>query len=34
MAARMRFVHQAIQELKTEDPNTNITEHYLRQLVR
>lgn len=34
MAARMRFVQQALAELKAEDPNTNVTEHYLRQLVK
>lgn len=34
MAARMRFVQQALDELKKEDPNTNVTEHYLRQLVK
>lgn len=34
MVARMRFVQQALAELKAEDPNTNVTEHCLRQLVK
>ena len=34
MAARLRFVQQELAEIKAEDPNTNVTEHYLRQLVK
>lgn len=32
--ARMRFIHQAVEELKQEDPGTQITVHYLRKLVK
>jgi hypothetical protein len=33
-ATRMRFARQAIQELKKEDPDTQVTEHYLRHLIK
>ena len=32
--ARMRYVKEAVKELKMEDPNTRITEHFLRQLIK
>ncbi|MEG1868991.1 MAG: hypothetical protein RR219_08700 [Clostridiales bacterium] len=32
--ARMRFAHQAIEQLRQEDPNTPITVHYLRHLMK
>lgn len=31
--ARMRYIHQALAELKKSDPDTPITEYYLRRLV-
>lgn len=34
MAARMRFAHQAFEELKKEDPETKVTEHYIRKLIK
>lgn len=34
MVARMRFVHEAVEELKKEDPGTCISEHYIRNLVK
>ena len=33
MVARMRYVHEAVEELKKDDPNTCVTEHYVRSLV-
>lgn len=33
-AARMRFAKQAIEELRKEDPETRVTEHYLRKLIK
>lgn len=34
MAVRMRFIKQAVEELRAMDPNTPITENYLRGLVK
>ena len=33
-ATRMRFARQAIEELRKEDPDTPVTEHYLRHLIK
>lgn len=33
-ATRMRFARQAIEELRKEDPHTQVTEHYLRHLIK
>lgn len=34
MAVRMRFARQALEELKREDPETKVTEHYIRHLIK
>lgn len=34
MLPRMRTIQQAVAELKKEDENTAVTEHYLRKLVK